>query len=123
MDYVVAGPNIKPRALPYYSIEVIWQIIIDLKSQYISYDEYISDKNKEIRLLTKPKVIFKIKTRNTGLKIFKSVIYKRRVEKSKNFLKKIKDKLNNKNLSTIKDITNRGKISGNNIERDLIRLD
>lgn len=58
-----------------------------MKSQNISYDEYISDKNKEIRLLTKPKVIFKIKTRNTALKIFNSVIYKRRVDKLKILLK------------------------------------
>lgn len=35
----------------------------------------------------------------------------------------IRDKLNNKNLSTIKDLTNTGKISGNNVERDFIRLD
>lgn len=81
VDYVVAGPNINPRALPYYSIEVISQIIIDMKSQYISYDEYISYKNKAIRLLTKPKAIAKIKTRNARLNIFNSAIYKRRADK------------------------------------------
>lgn len=81
MDYVVGGPNINPRALPYYSVEVISQIIIDMKSKYISYNEYISDKNKAIRLLTKAKAILKIKTINTRLNIFNSVIYKRRLDK------------------------------------------